>query len=143
MSSILIQMEDFQQIGTYEMTKIRYEQPVIRSAQEIKNFIIKQDVHSVAKSMPAIGMQSEFDSKTLNLVCLCLQSNEEWIRRSGYICLYHFYFRYKSEMCTQEVINFWRNGLTDKSEVVASIVNDTLDEIKEFTPAIYEQITHE
>ena len=57
--------------------------------------------------MPAIGMQEKCNKDSLELVSLWLQNNVEWIRRAGYICLYHFYIRYRGKMCSDEVINFW------------------------------------
>ena len=122
------------------MEEIRYEEPYLEETSKIKEFILQNDVHHVAITMPAIGMQEKCNKESLELVSLCLKNDEEWIRRAGYICLYHFYIRYREKMCSDEVINFWNQGLTDNSKVVLSMVYDTLDELEEFSPHIYKKI---
>lgn len=122
------------------MEEIRYEEPYLEEFSKIKKYILNNDVHNVAITMPAIGMQEKCNKESLELVSLCLQSDEEWIRRAGYICLYHFYIRYRDRMCSDEVINFWNHGLTDNNEVVLSMVNDTLSEVEEFSPHIYKKV---
>lgn len=107
---------------------------------KVRNFIKSNDVHQVAIALVSIGMNENCNNENLNLVRLCLQSKDEWIRRAGYICLYHFYIRFRDSVCSNEVIELWRKGMTDKNSTVNSILNDTIDEIKEFSPSIYKQL---
>ena len=123
-----------------KIEEIKYEDPYLEKMYKIKELILNNDVHNVVRAMPAVGMQEDCNNEALELIDLCLRNEAVWIRRAGYLCLYHFYVRYRERMCTIQAINFWRNGLTDHNEVVSSIVNDTLDEIKEFSPLIYQQI---
>ena len=118
----------------------KYEDPYLEKISEINKFISNNDMQNVCKTMPAIGMQAEFNKEYLDLVKLCLKNDDEWIRRAGYLTLYHFYIRYREKICNYEIIDLWLHGKKDQSEVVSSIVNDTLDEIKEFSPGTYEKI---
>jgi len=120
--------------------KYIYEEASFASFDDVRAAIKKSDKHLVCKSMPAIGMESNLSMEVYDLIELCLKSKDEWIRRAGYMCIYHLYVRFSDQVFSDRIISLIKEGMKDDNEAVQEMINNILDEVKEFSGNIYNQL---
>ncbi len=110
------------------------------SIEQVKMAIKQNDKSVICRTMPAIGMESEFNKEVEELISMCIKNKEPWIRRAGYMCIYHMYVRMKDSIFTKNILDIIKFGMIDKEEPVKDIIGIIMDEIKEFSPDIFKQL---